>query len=160
MQPPGPGFKPRSLPRPAPARPSSPARTQWNTEGTQRGCSGTSAASQWMRDNAPHEYLPSPPPPTSPRRQQGWRNPEYRATARGKRRRHASASGRRCHRQEGLRRGTGSAPSGTRAPPVGGKFRGWGGVAAVRVRGLGDPRALRGRRVARTTGPGSRRDRR
>ena len=70
MKPPGPGFKPRSLPRPAPARPSSPARTQWNTEGTQRGCSGTSAASQWMRDNAP---MSTSPPPRRPRRPAGSR---------------------------------------------------------------------------------------
>lgn len=163
MKPPGPGFKPHSLPRPAPARPSSPARTPRDSkgpEGDPRGRTGTPAGSGRMRDNAGHERLPSSSPSTPPRRRPGWRNPEYRATAGSQRRRHASASGRRCHCPQGLGGGTGGTPGGTRPPPVGGKFRGWRGFAAVRVCGLGDPGALRGRRVARTTGPGSRRDRR
>jgi len=63
MQPPGPGFKPHSLPRPAPARPSSPARLN-------RGGPGTSASGRRMRDNG---AMSAAPPPRRPRRPAGTR---------------------------------------------------------------------------------------
>jgi hypothetical protein len=63
MQPPGPGFKPDSLPRPAPARPSSPRAAPV-------GGTGTSAASPRMRDNTP---MSAYPPPRRPRRPAGTR---------------------------------------------------------------------------------------